>query len=130
MDELKEGLGEVKLYFHFHTHYFSLDMDFSIFKKLLLVLFGQVAPGNVHCLVIVCTIYKGVPPPSEWSIPLFLLKSSRSPSLLRILSLFTHGSCTSRHRCPYDTITIQIDNCPIALKATQMGPMLIQGIVW
>ena len=36
---------------------------------------------------------------------------------------------TSRRRCPYNTITIQIDNCPIALKATQMGPMLIQGIV-
>ena len=58
------------------------------------VIFGQAACENVHCLVIVCTIYKGVLPPSEWSIPLFLLKSSLSPSSLRILSLFTHRSQT------------------------------------
>ena len=35
---------------------------------------------------------------------------------------------TSRHRCPYNTITIQIDNCPIAHRATQMDPMPIQGM--
>ena len=64
-------------------------MDFSIFKKLLLVLFGQVAPENVHCLVIVCTIYKGVPPPSEWSIPLFLLKSSLTKFIKNFKSFYT-----------------------------------------
>ena len=40
----------------------------------------------------------------------------------------TSPQVTSRRRCPYNTITIQIDNCPIASKATQMGPMLIQGM--
>ena len=87
-NESKEGLGEVKLYFLFYTHYFWLDTDFSIFKKLLFIIFGQAAHENVHCLVIVCTIYKGVLPPSEWSIPPFPLKTISPTKFIKKFQYF------------------------------------------
>ena len=72
----------------FFMHSFWFDKKISIFKLLLFLVRWH--PRMCIHLVIVCSVYKGVLPPIEWSILSFPLKSSLSPRFLRFVCSSTH----------------------------------------